>query len=198
MAIGAPCLFSGDALSPSARFFVQHPMLKPPTNVDPTELFLSLLVLPRPERDIPYRLPGAEDIPLRVRALSSTELRSIGSDGAALIRMALLPRLEAPGELFTEPELQEVARAIWRALGPFPAFGHADSSAWSPVLEKAARGTLEGYALSTCLDLDPMTGRSIERPDRYFGVPLSQLIDCHWIAYRAACAAYAPTETKKP
>jgi hypothetical protein len=40
------------------------------------------------------------------------------------------------------------------------------------------------------VDIAGPTGATIPRPDRYWGCPIVDLLDGHWMAFRAARAVY--------
>jgi hypothetical protein len=181
----------------------------PPKDDPPARLFRSLLAL-RPERPIACRIQGAEDVALRVRALSGRERAAI-EDGAAmgpamlrdkaflrgLVAAALWthdgPAFSSPDAagMLSEAELLTLGNHVGDALAvcsPSYAAPVSDVRDWERVLEEGARGNLhEAVVLFGCVD----GGYSavIPRPDRYWGVPIGDLLDGHWMVFRAARAA---------
>lgn len=195
-------------------------MIGVPAGVAPARLYRMLLQRPRATAPIVYRIRGAEDIPLRVRALSSLDEAAIldaaeGEDGLGGSRAAseLLARalLTSEGSAFAsasdvdalEPsEVVSLSRAVRAALDVIsPTYARHDHVAWARALKKGA--TAPGnwaatLALGGCMDhaFGFGSGRCVERPDRYFGVPLADLTDGQWMVYRAAVEAFEESRKK--
>ncbi len=187
----------------------------PPKDEPPARLFRSLLPL-RPERPIAYRVRGAENIPLRVRALRSVDRLAIddaavmglaGLQDRAFLRNLVAAALWTPdGPAFSSSdaagmlstvELVQLGQQVAEALCVCsPMYVGSDVAAWEKALEEGARGNPhELVALAGCVDIGFAT--VTPRPDRYWGVPLNELLDGHWMVFRAA-RAVAEKLRKKP
>lgn len=187
-------------------------MIPPPKDIEPARLFRILLQRPRATAPLVQRVRGAEAIPLRVRALSSVEEAAIadaadgldemrGSRVAAelVCRTLLTPdgpafaSVEDVGGLDPE-EAIVLAVAVRAALNIIsPTYALHDSAAWDRVLQRGAKAPgnwAEALSLGGCVDyaFGMGMGRSVERPDRYFGIPLADMTDGQWMVYRAARA----------
>ena len=152
-------------------------------------------------------------MPLRVVALKSTEINETvfacdsieppearsGAFTEWLISKALVLDEPSYPSAFASPdevgslddhEIRELAGAVDWALSRIgPTYARSDTAAWKDVLRRGARNNLaEAYSLGGCVDISmgPTSRYTIARPDRYFGVPLVELTDGHWMAYRAA------------
>jgi hypothetical protein len=177
-----------------------------PPDAPPELVWRSLLPL-RPERPIPTRLRGVEGVPLRVRAVTGmAELLARDAAQGALeharagvaAREVLALVLHAPsGRAFPtaaavgrleQHELGALARETYAALGEIcPTYARSNVKRWLEVLTEGARHPSnldEASVLASCVDVTPAA--VVPRPDRYWGGPLSQLLDGHWLAYRAA------------
>lgn len=181
-----------------------------PPKLPPEDLFQALLERPYAVAPLDYRIPGVEDVPLRVRALSGRDYgaasragRDPGEIGRARFAKEILCRalLTPDGPAFASAdevgalrpdEAVELDAAVGLALAPIsPVYGWSDVEAWMRVLQVGAEhpsniGAL--YALAGCVDT--AIGSTVyvrtERPDRYFGVPIADITDGQWMAYRAA------------
>lgn len=195
-------------------------MIAPPVNVAPARLFRLLLRRPRPEISIAYRIRGVEHIPLRVRALSGVEEAIVGDAGdgwgdaagsvvaGQLVAMALLtpggPAFASAEDVgaLDMSEAMRLAVAVRAALDIIsPSYSRHDVAAWDAALKtgaKDARNMAAAVALGGCVDyaLGFSTGRVTERPDRYFGMPLAEMTDGQWMAYRAARAVVQEMQDK--
>jgi hypothetical protein len=182
----------------------------PPPGVSPARLFRLLLRRPRPEIPIAYRIRGAEDVPLRVRALSSADEAAVaeaaegwgdaGPSRAAdeFVFRALLtqdgPAFASPDEVgaLDSTDALSLAKEVRAALDVIsPNYARSDVEAWGRALKQGARAGgnwADAIALGGCVDyaFGYGVGRLVERPDRYFGCPLADLTDGQWMAYRAA------------
>lgn len=186
-------------------------MIHPPEDVAPERLFRLLLPL-RPALPIAYRIRCAPDIPLLVRALSPAEegeALDVAADGPAELR-ALRQELEVlarclhtpSGPAFDGPEMlgrlpesevAQLAREAFAVLNRIaPVYGRVSLDPWKLALERGARHPSNfstTLAMAECWDLVPLTKARLPRPDRYWGVPVRDLLDGHWMAFRAASAA---------
>lgn len=187
-------------------------MIQPPRDVEPGRLFRLLLQRPRPITSLACRIRGAENVALRVRAISGIDEAAIadasegpdevrGSRAAAeLVHRALLapggPAFASADEVghLGADEALALARAVRAALDVIsPTYVLHDGAAWDRVLRRGASAPgnwAEALSLGGCVDyaFGYGVGRSIERPDRYFGIPLADMTDGQWMAYRAARA----------
>jgi hypothetical protein len=185
-----------------------------PPDCPPERLFRMLVRRPRPTAPLLVTLPGLEGFPLHVRALGGLEMAdaSDGSQGPAervAVRLAaeLIARavvdsrgqpigsVEDVGCLGDEDVLR-LGRATKAALDVIsPTYGRSDFTAWARRLKQGAKHSTniaEALALGGCVELalGYGVGRATERPDRYFGVPLADMTDGQWMAYRAAREVY--------
>jgi hypothetical protein len=184
----------------------------PPAGVAPAKLFRLLLRRPRPEIAIAHRIRGVEHIPLRVRSLSSADDSDIAEAGEGwgdaagsaiageFVARALLtndgPAFASAAEVgaLDTHEAMRLALAVKAALDIIsPSYTRHDVAAWGKALKDGAkdvRNLTDAIALGGCVDyaLGFSTGRVVERPDRYFGLPLAEMTDGQWMAYRAARA----------
>lgn len=171
-------------------------MLEPPKDVAPDVLFRRLCQLPRPGVSIGYRIRGAEQVALSVRAVRAAEAHCPSPE---LISEALwtgssraFPSAEAVTRLLGENELAGLSRAVEAALGLCsPLDGLSEWRPWHQKLLEGARHVSNrtmAYSLGSQFDI---AGRLVlDRPERYFGVPACDLVDAHWFAYRAARAYF--------
>lgn len=92
--------------------------------------------------------------------------------------------------LLTQAEFLEMARAVMGTLAIInPTVRRIDWHAWERALVEGARiNGFESEQLSACVDMSiGMAGHStVPRPDRYWGVPFSQLLDGHWLLFWAS------------
>lgn len=193
-------------------------MIAPPADITAARLFRLLLVRPYAVAPIAFRIRGAEDVPLRVRALRSADEYAIadaaqstpdigGSRAASeLVCRALL----APGgaafasveevDAMGSGEVLTLAKTVRAALNAIsPTYALADSARWHVRLKEGARvNWSEMLALGGSVDFafGYGVGRATERPDRYFGVPLADLTDGQWMVYRAARAVFEEGQKK--
>jgi hypothetical protein len=68
-----------------------------------------------------------------------------------------------------------------------PTYIRSNASAWLHVLQLGAAhptNLAEAQILASCVDIAGTA--CVPRPDRYWGVPFSQLLDGHWMAWHAA------------
>lgn len=189
----------------------------PPKDEPPGRLFRSLLD-PHPERSLAYRIQGAQGISLRVRALRGVDRARVEDEaarateaarGGAFVRGLVAAALWTPdGPAFSSPdaagalslgELLELGHHVVEALAICsPTYSGSDVKAWERVLEEGALApgnVNETIALAGCVDVG--FGMITARPDRYWGMPLNQLLDGHWMVYRAARAVVDSMREKK-
>lgn len=180
---------------------------KPPEHIPPARLWRQLIMLPRPTLPLAYRIRGAEHVPLSVQALRSSEYAAaiegdVATMPSRLVAAALLvdgrPAFASPDEVLHlhERELVELAvhvRDALRIVGP--TLYTSDTDAWERVLVEgcsAAANAYEAWSLGGCVNVSWGMGRKAvhvtQDPERWFGVPQRELLDCHWMAYFAACA----------
>ncbi len=187
----------------------------PPADIAPEHLFAALLE-PQPTHPLRARIAGAEDLELVVRALPGL------AQASAMWAAARFPAPElrrsrhtlevlsrclwtAEGRAFASADEvgmlsgQELRTIAAEALGALatsgPTYAQSDWKAWQEVLSRGARHPANAgaaIALAGCADYGH--GAVTFRPDRYWGVPTSQLLDGHWMAYRAARAAWVNDE----
>lgn len=181
----------------------------PPQHIPPGRLFRLLLSRPRPSWPIQYRIRGAESVQLTVRALRSIEeaeaadaagdlpaearisaaarhlvTRCLYTDGAPVFASAEEAGLLTDGEFL----------ALWQHIDPAlavcsPSYQRSDLMAWDKRLQLGAWDSLpEAMILASCVDMSVGLGGvcTVERPDRYFGVPVADITDGQRMAYRAA------------
>lgn len=171
-------------------------MIDPPADVAPEVLFRKLLELPRPSVDIDYRVAGAEQIPLRVQALTAAELA--GSAAYVAFRALLIGTRPAFGsvaeleQLFAVRELEQLRKAVMTGLARCaPVDGRSNWTRWQSALLAGARHITNhstAYALGSQVEL--LGKLAISRPERFFGVAPIALVDAHRFATRAAVAYF--------
>lgn len=193
----------------------------PPPDVTAEQLF-ALLVDPAPRAPLAYRLPlpDGEDVPLEVRPLPALEM------GAALATAALVTAPELRGSRYTREltsrclwtpegrafgsadevgvldplELRELADQVLDALATIgPTYARSDWQAWQEILTRGAKEpTNRSTAISLAGCADYGHGAVVFRPEWFWGVPRCQLLDGHWMVYRAARKAWVDDETPAP
>lgn len=157
---------------------------------------------------IACRLAGAEDLALFARALSApetawvSEAASIGSGWSKRL-LSLSLRLEDGSAALSvddagEIEEFEAARLISDVQAALevcgPVRGAIDRNAWHVALCAGAKHSANwtaAYALGGCNDLSFSGGKYVhvtDHPEWWYGVPQREMLDCHWMAYRAAVA----------
>lgn len=196
-------------------------MIAPPVNVAPARLFRLLLQRPRAVAPLARRITGAEHVALRVRAISSLDeaaiadaAESAGPNGgsrasAEIIARALLtddgPAFASASDVgvLMDFEAMALARDVRAVLDVIsPTYVRSDVGAWAAVLKQGANAAMnwaETLAIGGCVDyaLGFSMGRMTERPDRYFGLPLAEMTDGQWMAYRAALDVVEGLKKKK-
>ena len=188
-------------------------------------LFRLLLGVPRAELAIEYRIPAAPELALKVRALRGVEESAAVDDAAHLLTKsardnAIVAGLVARslwtkrGKAFANPgqvgelmphEMDELGAHVLAALCIVsPTYGAIDQRAWELRLELGARHISNAHQVGMLADcVDVSLGHGIRyttpRPDRYFGIPICELTDGHFIAFSAArTVAEARTKSSAP
>lgn len=156
----------------------------------PKDLY-RLCLQPSPLVPLRARLRGLESLRLYLRPPCFHELGSVALAGRLLMLGPDRPAfpsgdvaaasLDAGDLLRLAPEL----RAL-EALAPH--YGAPRSDALAEGARELAN-LAAAYQLGGCFDALP-SGLVVDRPDRYFGKPLGALLDCQWLAYRAARDVY--------
>jgi hypothetical protein len=178
-------------------------------DADPARTFRLCLQMPRPVIPITYRIPGADRYELFVEALSGTELADVYAGprpSSDLVARCLLAgtrkafrsakELEAT---LDERVAKETSQAVLEALAKVPIVGLRDWDKWQEILDEGAEhasNVSTAWRLGGSRELWQERGwsdqgeilrtRVIDHPEWWFGVPQSNLIDCHWMAYQAA------------
>ncbi len=180
-------------------------MREPP--LEPAERIFRTLLARHPERPIATRVAG---VGLSVRAISSREeweaLDASQREEAEELRDSVLQReilfrvlrvgagpafssIDEVG-LLSDGVCEQLLRDVSAVLAIIgPTYARSDVDAWMRVLERGAEANAyEAIALASCVDVTMGYGvRSVTpRPDRYWGCAVGELLDGHWMAYRAA------------
>lgn len=130
---------------------------------------------------------AADDVPEQSRRdvlLAELVARSLYLDGS--------PYFASAADMLDmyEDDFARVAGATWQALSVIaPSYSRVDSLAWDMVLCRGAkhyRNYRRSMALALCIDIVPMSKAKLPRPDRFFGVPMGEVTDGQWMAFRAA------------
>jgi hypothetical protein len=156
----------------------------------------------QPRWPIDFKPPGLEHFRLEARGLSAHEADDIFDElerherdkGVALVSLELVAvALLADGErafrstdevgALPSSVVDPLAASVHRALAICsPLWGRARWAAWGPVLRAGAvQSDAIAGALGGCVG-----EAGADRPDRYFGVPICELTDGQWMAYRVA------------
>ena len=181
-------------------------MLEPPKEVEPGELFRLLLQKPRPWWDTDEG---------RVVALTATERAGIEQATARLPSQAAWlarsrhevalclhdesgPQFGSADELgdLKPYELRRLIAAVRSGLRVCcPEYGYCNLMAWRITLLAGARSVpaIAGM-IGSCIDEGAR--KIVSRPDRWFGLPLSELTDGQWMAYHAG-RAYVDEQAKQ-
>lgn len=186
--------------------------LEPPKHITPERLFRILSDPEGPRLAIDYRITGAENVPLEVRAPTAR---------------AFAIALDQEGDDTTSKEAAQrralIATTLWsggmRAFGTFGEVGQLYASEFA-ALEEAVLVALEVVAPSSCYShralwwarlkegskvpsnwpialamahsQDLVSGFKpplVPRPERYYGRPVCELTEGQMMAYEAACSA---------
>lgn len=177
-------------------------MIQPPKHVESAELF-RLLAMTEPSQSVAFRLKVAEDVELTVKAAHS----SVWAEAARLNQPAHLVAsvlYTADGDkvfrnareagLLSQAEFRSLLTHIIDALDVIgPTMKRIDWRAWERVLVEGARACgFESTTLSHCVEhySTPTMYGITPRPDRYWGLPLSKLLDGHWLVFWASREAH--------
>jgi hypothetical protein len=183
---------------------------RPPENVPKHLLFRSLIAVPRPRTPLAFRVTCAAHIPLHVRALKSLEYSEV-IEAADLVEIEQLTTSELTAGLVSAcvytprgrafgsarevlglggEELAalglEVLEAIHRVS---PVYQRTDADAWRMALKEGAQHRscfFEALSMYRSCDRVGMNAVAFERPDRYYGLPVRELVDGQLMAYSAA------------
>lgn len=153
----------------------------------------------RPRAQLGFRFSAAPDVKLWAQAVPSAELKTaltLGEAGAPEFVSRVL--VDASGERVVTPDAVEKIPAVeWRRLnddivsvfaGICPVYGHCNSREWVDALKVGARSNPTQMAL-VGNSFDYLIGRKgvvrIQRPDRYFGKPVCEMLDGHLMVFRA-------------
>lgn len=180
----------------------------PPGDEPPERLFRALAAR-RPERPLPRLVAGhrltARAVPAREEwaaedAAASEEVEELRP---SLLQRQILWRVLRLGDgpAFASPDevgaldgaalaslVADVGAALWRIA---PTYARSDVEAWARVLERGAAhpsNVADAVALASCVDMTP-GGGVVPRLDRYWGCPVVELLDGHWMVWRAARTA---------
>lgn len=176
-------------------------MIRPPADIAPAKLFRLLCATPRPMVALRVRFRFASDQQLFCRALHPREwLEWEDTDDdleTVVITNALCDEKGQPllGResvfLLTDAERETVFVECIDALnriGPSyqrPPSIRCDIDAWQSALERGAEAN-PSITLSLGTIFEGGVDRLVSVPERYFNVPRAELLDGHWMAYRAA------------
>lgn len=170
------------------------PGILPPKDISPARLF-RILSSKQPRILLAYRFSFLPDTPLHCRALTPGEWIS-ALDGpdyeSAVTSLALADEEGRPMLSFQRAQsmptrdLAELVDAIetglWRCS---PRYATIDHDAWERALRTGAESNAAiSLPLGGCYEIH--NNRFVDRPDRFFGCPVSELNDGHWMAYFAS------------
>ena len=177
-------------------------LVGPPLGVPAPKLFRQLLQS-RPVRQLPFRFVGVDHDPLQVRGLSLLEAQEARDEAddetAAIVAHCVLDAhgarvFRSADEVLDLPEGESVALKS-AALGVLDAFcplpGRSDLVAWRETVAKGARDPSNVTIVGLLGAAYEIAGgiskpRFIDRPERYFGVPLRDLSYAQLLAFRVA------------
>lgn len=197
-------------------------LIEPPPDIPPDRLFRLLLTVPHPTSRLTFRFSDAPDVALYVRAIHPREASlAIDSAGALHKRIAdsaiaaeLIAKtiLTESGErLFAsvsdldelpDVEFTALSKAVVKELDRVcPMLGRIDQAKWHAALCRGARhitNASDRMALSQCYDVVEYGRfqRIVERPDRFYGVPMREMLYGHWLCYHAARALFEECQQK--
>ena len=174
--------------------------MKPPDDIAPEVLFRTLSQRPRPHTEISYRVAGAEDVALSVKALTSDEInRAKDAAGySGIICASLLAEGEvafgSASELGKLPELEhlDLFKACGDALAKIcPSMLDEHYSLWKKKITKGAKDASNFsvvLAMFECSDVvaGPTSTVRSPRPDRYYGVSTADLTDGQRMVFQIA------------
>lgn len=172
---------------------MQSQQIEPPREVAPVRLF-ELLSDPAPRWPIAATLAALGDIRLSARPLTPLEwARARQEWPAGLLSAAVLadgeplfPDAVSVGYLTAE-EAHDLCRATMAALDVVaPTYGRIDVRKWQAVLaDGAAHSGSLVRGMVACVEPVGLGGY-VERPDRYWRIPMYEITDGQWLAFRAA------------
>jgi len=176
-------------------------VIKPPADITPAKLFRLLCRVPRPVVPIVARFAFMPEQALHCRAmhpLEWAEWEDAGDDlETVVLQHALCDEMGQPlldresVFLLTDSERETVFAELVSALnkiGPGyqrPEAFRCDVDAWHTALEKGAAANVS-ILLSLGTAYEGAADRYTATPERYFGIDRRELLDGHWMAYRAA------------
>lgn len=167
-------------------------MKGPPSGVSPAKLFLQQAEW-RPRRRLAARAHAARDVELWAQAVPSVELQrcECAVDAACLVivdsdrNRVFTP--ETAGLLLPD-EWSTIEREAALALDEMcPTFGRSDVAAWEDALAIGLRSQLVIRA-QLVASFDVLIGKKpvfLQRPDRFFGKPLCEVLDGHLMVFAA-------------
>ncbi len=177
---------------------------KPPSDIPPDRLFRLLLTVPRPTVGLPSN-PS-----LRVQAIHPDELVEATESGvdmapSVIVSYCLLDgksRVFASADEASEMRDDEF-RILWREvsdllskISPIEALCVDDLWHSSLCFGAEHRSNVRRTASLGCC-FEEGDGLLLPRPERYFGLPSHQLLDGHWMAWRAARAVWDKWSNRK-
>lgn len=165
----------------------------PAEEVPAADLFRLLLEKPRPwvpSSDVPgggvFAISALDAARIRLEVRSKPKPIQASTLARHEVAAATALSLENTGRLH-ERELRRIHDAVtdaWRLCHP-RYDGRHDLPAWAAQLDEGARELVSiTVSLGACLSAYGSHG--VERPDWWFQIPLSDLTDGQWMAYRAA------------
>ncbi len=182
----------------------------PPPHIPAARLFRLLLTKPRPSISISYRIKDAPGVELTVRGLrgveeggildrvSSVEVESVResrmvSEYVAASLYACQERVFMSADqvnMLSSDEAVELGAAVIEAMKAVsPTYPRSDVVKWSVRLREGAMTNFNiAEAELMASSQDYIIGKKaypLPRPDRYFGMALSELTDGQLMAYRA-------------
>jgi hypothetical protein len=160
---------------------------------------------PWPRTVLDHPIASLVSGPVYIRAVSGKTIASAlsgESSDAALIAGCLVDALDRPifrdgreaATLLTELDAPGLMACVLRGLEAIgPTYAFSDARAWHRLLVRGARDPVnvhDAIVLGGCVDvaLGSMRRECASRPDRYYGLPMGELVDAHWMAFRAARA----------
>jgi hypothetical protein len=185
--------------------------VRPPEDIEPAALFLSLLDWPAPRCPIAFRFADVEASPeLWVRAVPGTVWLSAAQRGGASVVLAAAlcgpdgaPIFASPAQVGSVVERQEMARLEHDVIAALqrisPHYWRCDLLRWDAVLKAGADACYPlASAMASCHDVAVGWGGVVRkpRPDRYWGCAVRELLDGHHMAFRAAFDTVHPPSAR--
>lgn len=183
---------------------------------EPAERLFRSLLRPLPSKPIRFRFAGVEHPPLVVAAIPAAQVNE-AADVASLYSETQRASVQTAGVIaralraggvrvfcshedvlaLPESELLALSVDVLAALGEIcPLYQSLGTDAWTSLHARLCEGARHpsnftaSTALGRCFESAGMSGRLVERPDWYWGVPLCDMLDGHWMVYRACRAVY--------